>query len=191
MAAQFGVALQAIRLDGEVLEWRVTALKASHSDTKRYHDEMIATLQKQYQKLQSRLDARYVDKLDGTISQQFFDQKSSEWRSEQADILRKIEQHQHANQTYLDEGVRLLELAQRATNLYEKQEMREKRRLRDFVFSNSTWKDGCLIPTYRKPFDMLAVTNDAYYKEKAARGDSDGLFTILLPGPDSNQRPIG
>jgi site-specific DNA recombinase len=108
-------------------------------------------------------------------------QKSSEWRSEQADILRKVEQHQHANQTYLDEGVRLLELAQRATNLYEKQEMREKRRLLDFVFSNSTWKDGCLIPTYRKPFDMLAVTNEAYHKEKAAREDSDGLFTIWLP----------
>src|SRR5215475_1482460 len=185
MAAQFGVALQAIHLDGEVLAWMVTALKASHSDTKRYHDEMMVTLQKQYQKLQSRLDAMYVDKLDGTISQQFFDQKSSEWRSEQADILHKIEQHQHANQTYLDEGVRLLELAQRATNLYERQEMREKRRSLDFVFSNSAGKDGCLIPTYRKPFDMLAVTNKAYYKEKAARGDSDGLFTIWLPGPDS------
>ena len=47
----------------------VTALKASHSDTKRYHNEMITTLQKQYQKLQHRLDAMYVDKLDGTISQ--------------------------------------------------------------------------------------------------------------------------
>jgi hypothetical protein len=38
---------------------------------------------------------------------------------------------------------------------------------------------------------MLAVTNEAYQKEKAARRDSDGLFAIWLPGPDSNQRPIG
>jgi site-specific DNA recombinase len=169
----------------------VTALKASHSDTKRYHNEMITTLQKQYHKLQHRLDAMYVDKLDGTISPAFFDQKSSEWRSEQADILRKIEQHQRANQTYVDEGVRLLELAQRAIYLYERQEMREKRRLLDFVFSNSTWKDGCLIPTYRKPFDMMAVTNEAYRKEKAVGGTSDGFSEIWLPGPDSNQRPIG
>ena len=48
MAIQFGAALQAIHLDGEVLEWMATALKASHSDTKRYHDEMSATFQKQY-----------------------------------------------------------------------------------------------------------------------------------------------
>ena len=94
IAAQFGRALEAIRLDGDVMTWMVTALKASHSDTKRYHNEMITALQKQYQKLQHRLDAMYVDKLDGTISQAFFDQKSGEWRSEQADILRKIEQHQ-------------------------------------------------------------------------------------------------
>jgi site-specific DNA recombinase len=191
IAAQFGVALEAIHLDGDVLTWMVTALKTSHSDTKRYHGEMITALQKQYQRLQHRLDAMYVDKLDGTISQAFFDERSGAWRSEQADILRKIEQHQQANQTYVDEGVRLLELAQRATMLYERQEMREKRRLLDFVFSNSTWQDGHLVQTYRKPFDMLAITNEAYRKEKAARGASDGLFDKWLPGPDSNQRPIG
>ena len=185
IAAQFGVALEAIHLDGDILTWMVTALKASHSDTKRYHNEMITALQKQYQRLQHRLDAMYIDKLDGTISQAFFDQKSSEWRSEQADILRKIEQHQRANQTYVDEGVRLLELAQRATRLYERQEMREKRRLLDFVFSNSTWKDGCLIPTYRKPFDMLAVTNEAYRKERAVSDASDSSFEIWLPFLDT------
>jgi site-specific DNA recombinase len=191
IAAQFGRALEAIRLDGDVLTWMVTALKASHSDTKRYHNEMITALQKHYQKLQHRLDAMYVDKLDGTIAQAFFDQKSGEWRSEQADILRTIEQHQRANQTYVDEGVRLLELAQRATTLYERQEMREKRRLLDFVVSNSILQDGQLIPTYRKPFDMLAITNAVYHKEKAASGGADGFSEIWLPGPDSNQRPIG
>ena len=69
--------------------------------------------------------------------------------------------------------------------------MREKRRLLDFVVSNSILKDGQLIPTYRKPFDMLAVTNEAYHKEKAASGGADGFSEIWLPGPDSNQRPIG
>ena len=47
MAAPFGVAPQAIQLDGEVLEWMVTALQASHIDVKRCHDEMIVTLQRQ------------------------------------------------------------------------------------------------------------------------------------------------
>ena len=57
----------------------------------------------------------------------------------------------------------------------------EKRRLLDFVFSNSTWKHGKLIPNYRKPFDILAVTNVAYQQEKAASLSKDDLFNIWLP----------
>ena len=181
----------AIKMDKEVLEWVVLALKESHSEEKRYHNDMISTLQNQYQKLQDRIDAMYVDKLESKISEAFFTRKSEEWGAEQGDILRRIEQHQGANRSYFEEGTRLLELAQEAVTLYEKQEMEEKRRLLNFVFSNSTWKDSKLIPAYRKPFDLLAVTNTAYRKEKAVSPKKDGLFEIWLPGQDSNLRPSG
>ena len=108
----------------------------------------------------------------------FFDRKSKSWKQEQAEIRRKIGKHEIANHNYLDEGVRILELANKAVNLYEEQEMMEKRRLLDFVFLNSTWKNGYLSPTYRKPFDMLAVTNIAYQKQKAASPSKDDLFAI-------------
>ncbi len=191
LADHFGEALRAIKLDSEVLSWIVTALKGSHKDEKRYHDEIIANLQKQYGRLQDRLDAMYIDKLDGRIAPEFFDRKSEEWRIDQADILRKIEKHQNANHAYLEEGGRILELAQQAVILYEKQGMSEKRRLLNFVFSNSTWKDGRLTPVYRKPFDLLAVTNLAYQREKALFPTKEGLFDIWLPGTDSNRRQGG
>ena len=191
IAEQFGEALRAIQLDDEVLAWVTTALRQSHQDARRYHHEMIASLQKQYQRLQDRLDRMYIDKLDGGISQDYFDRMSEAFRKEQRDTLQKIEQHQSAHETYVEEGVRLLELAQKAVILYEKQEMQEKRRLLDFVCSNSTWKDGKLIPQYRKPFDLLAVTNQAYQQTKATSPEESGLCPIWLPGPDSNQRPSG
>jgi hypothetical protein len=34
------------------------------------------------------------------------DRKKNDWRTEQAEILRKIEKHQNANFFYLEEGVR-------------------------------------------------------------------------------------
>lgn len=67
LARQFGEGLKAIRL-----EWVVKALKASHADEKREHDEAVGRLQKEYNRLQSRLDAMYEDKLDGKISQDFY-----------------------------------------------------------------------------------------------------------------------
>jgi site-specific DNA recombinase len=189
IARQFGEALQAIHLDGEVLSWVVTALKDNHQDAKRYHDEQIATLQKQYRKLQERLDRMYIDKLDGTISHEQYERMSASFRKEQSDLLRQSEKHQQANQTYLDEGVRLLELAQRAVLLYEKQTMREKRRLLDFVCSNSKWQEGKLIPTYRKPFDLLANMNASYQATKVTSGAKSDLCPLWHPLGDSNTRP--
>lgn len=63
----------------------------------------------------------------------------------------------------------------------------EKRRLLDFVVSNSTWKDGELLETYRHPFDMLAVTTSASNEKKVAGGDSDDLRQVWLPKLVSNR----
>jgi hypothetical protein len=50
---------------------------------------------------------------------------SAQWRAEQQQCLRSIEEYQSADQAHLDEGIRILELAQR-----------EARRLLDFVVSD-------------------------------------------------------
>jgi len=70
------------------------------------------------------------------------------------------------------------ELAQKAVVLYEKQDRREKRRLLDVVCSNSQWRDGRLLPTYRKPFDLLASTNMTYTKTEAASPMESGFCPI-------------
>ncbi len=191
IARQFGEAISAIKMDDDVLGWVVAALKESHADEIKYHSELMAALQGQCEKLQHRLDAMYDDKLDGKIDQEFYNRKSSAWKKEQDDIIRKITHHQGANRTYLDEGVKLLELAQHAVILYEKQTEQEKRRIINFVCSNSTWKDGRLQPRYRQPFDMLSETNIAYQKEKALFPKKKGLFEFWLPSTDSNRGPDG
>ena len=58
----------------------------------------------------------HIDKLDGRVTNKFFDQKSEEWRREQLDIRWKIEMHENANCSYIDEGVRILELSLKGRN---------------------------------------------------------------------------
>jgi hypothetical protein len=99
----------------------------------------------------------YMDKLDGRIGNDFSDRKAAEFRSEQCRVMRDIDTHRTANQSYIEDGIRLLDLAQRAPALFESQRPAEKRKLLDFVLSNCRWKDGRLEAEYRKPFDMLAV----------------------------------
>jgi hypothetical protein len=78
----------------------------------------------------------YVDKLDGRVDGAFFDKMSAEWRENQNRYLREIERHEAAEQSYMDEGVQILELARNAQRLFERQEPRQKRRLLNFVLSN-------------------------------------------------------
>ena len=71
----FGLVLKRLYFDDEVMEWIADALKQSHGDEKKYHGEAMARLQTEYNKLQGRIDAMYVDKLDGKIDGAFFEGK--------------------------------------------------------------------------------------------------------------------
>ena len=181
--------LKGLVLDDEVMRWVTEALRQSHSDAKRHHEGATARLQTEYNRFQNRIDAMYVDKLDGRIDAAFFDRKASEWRSEQDGLLRSIEEHQAANQTYLEEGVRLLELAQQAHRLFQKQEPREKRRLLNFLLSNCSWKGGGLTAAFRQPFDMLVVATAAQEQAKLATTGSAAVSENWRPWGDSNSRP--
>jgi site-specific DNA recombinase len=118
------------------------------------------------------------------VDVEFFDRKSTEWRGEDR-LLRTIQQHQEANQTYFEEGVMLLELSRRAHALFEKQPASEKRRLLDFLLSNCKQ----LQATFKQPFDILAEMSQVSTKENAAGGGSDGTFENWRGGRDSNPRP--
>ncbi|MHB9078479.1 MAG: hypothetical protein ACYC3X_13415 [Pirellulaceae bacterium] len=87
----------------------------------------------------------------------FFDAKSSEWPDEQGRIRDAVADHEIANQSYLEEGVALLEQASQAADVFEKQPAGEKRRLLDCVLWKAQWANGELTPEFRQPFDMIAV----------------------------------
>ncbi len=188
---KFGALLGWLAFDDEVMEWVRDALHQSHADERREHEAAIERLRGEYDRLQNRIHAAYVDKLDGNIDAAFFEKLSAEWRTEQDRCLRDIERHQSADQSYLEDGVRLFELAQNAQRLFAKQDAREKRRLLNFLVSNCSWRDGELTATLRQPFDLIAETTEIDAKRKAAGEVSNGLSEIWLPGPDSNQRHGG
>jgi hypothetical protein len=158
LEAQFTELLGRLQFDDEVLEWVRDALHASHADERHEHEEAIKRHQVEYNRLNDRIHAMYVDKLDGLVDTAFFEKMSNQWREEQNRCQREIERHQNADKSYLDEGIALLDLARNAQRLFANQEPREKRRLLNYVLSNCTWEDGEVVATFRQPFDILAET---------------------------------
>ena len=93
---------------------------------------------------------------DGGIDTDVFDRKAAEWRRDQRKCLNLIREHRNANETYFDEGICLIELAQKVGKLFRKQSPAERPRLLGFVLSKCTWEDGQLTAAYRQPFGLLA-----------------------------------
>ena len=92
----------------------------------------------------------------GSMDPGMFVHLSADWRRQQDRCLREIERRQSADQHYLEEGVTILEMARNAQRLFDSEEPMQKRRLLNFVVSNSTWANGELNANLREPFGFIA-----------------------------------
>jgi site-specific DNA recombinase len=186
LEAQFTQLLGRLRFDDEVLAWVREALQASHADQRREHQEAIEGLRAEHARLGERINAMYIDKLDGKIGGDFFDRFAGEWRGEQQRLQREIDRHETAEQSYMDEGIQILELARNAQMLFERQEPREKRRLLNFLLSNCSWENGQVRATLRQPFDLLADTTAIVARQEAGDGANSAKRENWLGDQDSN-----
>jgi len=147
--------VKSIQITDETLATIKDSLLASHKDESEYHSRQISALNARYSQLKNRIDQIYVDKLDGKVSEEFYEEKVNEWQEEIDRITEMVGRHQKADCNYLAQGVHILELAQRAYSLYVKQNPSERRKLLNILLSNCTLIDATLYPTYRRPFDLL------------------------------------
>jgi predicted nuclease with TOPRIM domain len=95
--AQFTELLGRLRFDDEVLEWVREALHASHADERCEHEEAIRRHQAEYKRLDERIHAMCVDKLEGLVDTAFCDRMSNQWRKEPNRCQCEIERHQNAD----------------------------------------------------------------------------------------------
>ena len=95
------------------------------------------------------------DKLDGKITEAFWEAKSTEWEKEQETILMTLRELELKSPMGTLDAVRILELANKACFLYLKQPPAEKTKLLRMVLSNCKIDDLNAYPVYKKPFDLI------------------------------------
>lgn len=153
---QFEGILKILKMDEKGLELTRDALRLSFVDEKRYHDNMIAKLESELNISQERFDKVYMDKIDGKISEDFWSRKSKDFTTQQDKIIEAIELHKKANRNYFDGGIRLLDLADKAYELYVQQNPEEKREFLNYIISNSVISGSNLSVELKEPFFSVA-----------------------------------
>jgi site-specific DNA recombinase len=144
-------------------------------------DQSMKRLQARHEQLQTHLDTMYVDKLEGRITQEFFDRQADTWRREQNAILRRIHDIQTAAPAPIKEAIDGLSLTSRACELFLQQSAAEQRRLLQTLVKSATWQDGALRTSLFEPFEILRHSNQGSCRNEMENSGSGRNFEIWLP----------
>jgi hypothetical protein len=153
---QFFEIISRIHVDSDLVELIKTTLLSSHKDEIEFHQKAISALLAQKTKLDHRTHQLYRDKLDDKITEDFYSKLREECQQELEQVKAQIARHECADNNYLKEGVRILELCNRLQDLYLKQTPLERGKILRYLLSNCTLNDVTLSPKWRKPFDLMA-----------------------------------
>jgi site-specific DNA recombinase len=168
---RLGQILRDIHIPGDILEQLQKSLLATGNQDDQNRKERIVGLKQKIAAVLRRMDLAYQDKLDGTITEEFWSRKSGEWQAELEQLRVSVESLEGENHNGILKGLNILELAHKAHSLYLKQTPSERAELLKTVLSNCAIDAVSLYPTYRKPFDL--IFKRVKTEEWCARGDSN------------------
>jgi site-specific DNA recombinase len=167
----FAGILQELVIPPPILEWLGVTVLESDRTEQAAREQTVKRLQTQHNHIESRIETMYMDKLDGRITQEFFDRNSTTWRVEQEALLQMIQNVQVAAPVPVEKAVDMLRLTSRASELFLQQPAPEQRRFLRAVVEKATWQDGGLRTTLLEPFEILRHSNrESYRKENENAG---------------------
>jgi DNA invertase Pin-like site-specific DNA recombinase len=179
ISERLGHVLQDVRIPEEVVRRIGASLQNEHVQMQNQIAQERASRERELATLYGRMDAAYTDKLDGKITEDFWQRKQADWQAEEVRIKSLISGlgEGKSNERLLNIQ-RILELAQQAYFLYLTRKPAEKAELLRNVLLNCSIDTVSLYPTYRKPFDLIAKR--AKCKEWSGRAD----LNLRPPGPE-------
>jgi hypothetical protein len=142
----------------ELVKRMLEILRAEHAQKSGDHKLQVTSLRRRYEMLQTYMDKAYDDKLAGELTPEEWREKNERWRREREETYTKMQALDSMKDEYIENGVLLIELAQRSEILYKEATSEERRQLIEIISSNRVLRDGTIEIIYRKPFDLLAAS---------------------------------
>ncbi len=159
----FKALLENIHVPEDIQQIVLNGVRESFKDKIEYHNNLVLQLEKQIRVLQNRIDQAYLDKLDQKITEEFWQSNTKKWINEKENLFIKLIAAQKADSHYLENATFILELSKSATQMFNKRNGEQKRRLINVLVSNCSYKDGKidieLKPVFAKILEIKKTGN--------------------------------
>jgi len=136
LSERLGQVLKDIHIPDDVLVQLENSLTHDERRSQAEKKQQQERLQQRLASVRHRIDQAYMDKLDGKISEEFWQRKTAEWQLEEQQIQMAMQGLEDAHPDRLLTAKRTLELANKAYFLYVTQTPAEQAKLLKMVLSN-------------------------------------------------------
>lgn len=196
--------------DDRLLDWIRRALKETHVQETKQFSQALEAFNTREEQIKKRLSALYDDKLDGKITEEFYNDKSREYNEERNEIINQRKKLNVKDTDFYDKTLTIYDVAMRAGELFENAKDDKKRRLMRLVLSDMRLLNTVLSFKYTHAYELLhqaiqetnssKVAGNEHFMEKIFElkdfGDVEAKKESLkldcstwLPRVDSNHEP--
>lgn len=144
-----------ISIPPDLVDKVIDELRKRHDNQQFYYTHKIQETRAEYDKINAKLRQLYHDRLDGRITQEFHDEFANELTSRQQDLNDRLILLTNDNKSFQITASYLLDLAQRADQLFKSSEPALQQKLLGFVLSNIKLTDKKLTYDVNDPFKSI------------------------------------
>jgi len=152
---QIGDVFKRLQIPDWVLEQVVGNLSNLHQNKMDFHNKQLDKLNDENKTLTKMMDNLYLDKLKGRITDDKYDQFFQSFHEQKAGIATRLVMLQEAEDNYYISTKYLLELSNRAYELFKSSEVEERRQLIKLVLSNLRVEGKKVEYDAIKPFNTI------------------------------------
>jgi regulator of sigma D len=132
----------------EVIEWVAEAMRGKHHATIEDNSKLIASIEAQLDRIR-RMDGNlYDDKLAGDISEEKYAQKHQELNQNRLELEERLGKVDKTLSVILDKKLVLLELSQKAAEIYAHKTPEQKRTIITKLFRKLEYTEGAVSVMY-------------------------------------------
>jgi DNA invertase Pin-like site-specific DNA recombinase len=134
----------------DIIEWVADAMREQYKDGAENQERLCASIQLQLDRVTRMDSSLYDDKLAGDISQEKYVEKHELFMSQIAELNERLNQIDSSLGKRLEHKLVLLELSQKAAQIYRNKSPEQKRLIISKLFEDMTLKGGSLSVKHTK-----------------------------------------
>ncbi|MDQ5886608.1 MAG: site-specific recombinase, partial [Patescibacteria group bacterium] len=149
----------------------IVELRKRHDNQQVYYTQNIEQTRKEYDAIKGKMKTLYEDRLVGRITTDQYDEYVNDLENRQQDLNDRLKMLTSDNKSFQLAASYLLDLAQRAEQLFKESDEALQNKLLEYVLSNIELKDKKLSYMFNEPFRTIIET-----KKKSLSGSESNIW---------------